>query len=77
MAGSLRAVFALWSVSFEEQFYLLWPAVIAKARGKGLLWACGILLAVATVSRVMSRPVSGGMIELGGKALKSDAAIGG
>jgi peptidoglycan/LPS O-acetylase OafA/YrhL len=47
------AVFALWSVSFEEQFYLLWPAVIAKTRGKGLLWACGILLAIATVSRVI------------------------
>jgi len=46
------AVFALWSVSFEEQFYLLWPAFIAKARGRGLLWACGILLAIATVSRV-------------------------
>ena len=47
------AIFALWSVSFEEQFYLLWPAFIAKARGKGLLWACGILLAVATTSRVI------------------------
>lgn len=47
------AVFALWSVSFEEQFYLLWPAFISKARGKALLWACGALLAVATLSRLM------------------------
>lgn len=45
------AVFALWSVSFEEQFYLLWPAFISKARGKALLWASGILLVVATLSR--------------------------
>jgi len=50
------AMLALWSVSFEEQFYLLWPAFIAKARGRGLLWACGIMLAIATVSRVIFLP---------------------
>jgi peptidoglycan/LPS O-acetylase OafA/YrhL len=43
---------SLWSVSFEEQFYLLWPAFIAKARrGKFLLYASGILLLIATIGR--------------------------
>jgi peptidoglycan/LPS O-acetylase OafA/YrhL len=46
-------VFSLWSVSFEEQFYLIWPAFIAKAGGKGLLRACGILLLISSVSRLL------------------------
>jgi peptidoglycan/LPS O-acetylase OafA/YrhL len=45
-------VFALWSVSFEEQFYLLWPAFISKARGKAFLWACAALLIIATLGRI-------------------------
>jgi peptidoglycan/LPS O-acetylase OafA/YrhL len=45
-------MWALWSVSFEEQFYLVWPTFISKARSsKGLLIACGTLLTVATLSR--------------------------
>lgn len=67
---SLKGVFpsafvALWSVSFEEQFYLLWPAVIKKTRGNGLLWACAVLLAIATVSRVI----------LLGRAISMDAEL--
>jgi peptidoglycan/LPS O-acetylase OafA/YrhL len=47
------AIFALWSVSFEEQFYLFWPAFMSKARGKKLLWASGVLMLVAILSRVL------------------------
>ncbi len=43
----------LWSVCFEEQFYLVWPAVISRTqRRKGLLYASGVLLVVAEVSRL-------------------------
>jgi peptidoglycan/LPS O-acetylase OafA/YrhL len=52
LRGSVpSAVFALWSVSFEEQFYLLWPAFLSRARGKAFLRACAGLLVVASVSR--------------------------
>lgn len=54
LKGSVpSAVFALWSVSFEEQFYLLWPAFISRARGKALLRACAVLLVIASVSRFL------------------------
>ncbi|MGP0018334.1 MAG: acyltransferase family protein [Candidatus Sulfotelmatobacter sp.] len=44
----------LWSVSFEEQFYLLWPALIAFARrAKTLLLASGLLLVVAEIGRMV------------------------
>jgi peptidoglycan/LPS O-acetylase OafA/YrhL len=43
---------SLWSVSFEEQFYLLWPALISKARrGTTLLYASGVLLLISTIGR--------------------------
>lgn len=49
----LRSVmWALWSVSLEEQFYLLWPAFISKARQhRRLLYSAAGFLIVATVSR--------------------------
>ena len=50
----------LWSVSFEEQFYLLWPLVLRKA-SKTLI--CGIaigLLTVATLTRLILLREHGG-----------------
>jgi peptidoglycan/LPS O-acetylase OafA/YrhL len=45
---------ALWSVSFEEQFYLLWPAVISKARSaRTFLLVSASFIAVAEVSRLI------------------------
>jgi peptidoglycan/LPS O-acetylase OafA/YrhL len=42
----------LWSVSLEEQFYVLWPAFISKAARRGpLLYVAGGLLAVAALAR--------------------------
>jgi len=44
----------LWTVSVEEQFYLLWPWFMSKARqGRTLLYASGGLLLVAMVSRIL------------------------
>ncbi len=44
----------LWSVSFEEQFYLFWASAVAKTkRASTLLITCAFLLFVAQVSRLV------------------------
>jgi peptidoglycan/LPS O-acetylase OafA/YrhL len=44
----------LWSVSFEEQFYLLWPAVVSRSKRMRTLWAsAGILLLAAQCARII------------------------
>ncbi len=44
----------LWSVSFEEQFYLLWPALLSTVRRRqALLYASGILLLAGTLGRLV------------------------
>lgn len=51
----------LWSVSFEEQFYLLWPLVLRKASMKTIRNIAIGLLAVASIVRLilLSRHVAG------------------
>lgn len=45
-------MWSLWSVSFEEQFYLLWPAFISRARRESvLLAAVAVLFAAAAIGR--------------------------
>ena len=45
-------MWSLWSVSFEEQFYLLWPAFISRARRETvLLIAAATLFLAATIGR--------------------------
>lgn len=53
--GFPRATFIgpLWSVSFEEQFYLLWPLVLRKASMKAIRNIAIGLLAVASVARLI------------------------
>jgi len=47
----------LWSVSFEEQFYLLWPLVIARMRPRGKLPAvCLGMLVLASAARLILLP---------------------
>jgi peptidoglycan/LPS O-acetylase OafA/YrhL len=37
---------ALWSLSIEEQFYLIWPLVVARASPQALLrWSIGLIIA--------------------------------
>lgn len=44
----------LWSVSFEEQFYLLWPSVISRVRrAEILIWVSIAFIAAAEVGRLM------------------------
>jgi len=42
----------LWSVSFEEQFYLLWPLVLCKARRAVVYAIVGALLTTGTFVRL-------------------------
>jgi len=45
---------SLWSVSFEEQFYLVWPTVVSKVRSvKSLLLISFGLFVVAEVGRLI------------------------
>jgi peptidoglycan/LPS O-acetylase OafA/YrhL len=54
---SYSVMMILWSVSFEEQFYLLWPAFMAKARSaRARLWAAGMLLLISTIARLFMAP---------------------
>lgn len=43
----------LWTLSVEEQFYLLWPLVILRLPRRALPWACLIAIALAPVGRAI------------------------
>ncbi|QDU28152.1 O-acetyltransferase OatA [Anatilimnocola aggregata] len=42
----------LWTVAIEEQFYLVWPVLIAFISPKRLVWACLALLLAGSVTRI-------------------------
>ncbi|HVN94246.1 MAG TPA: acyltransferase [Terriglobales bacterium] len=43
----------LWSVSIEEQFYLLWPPVVARLTRRGIAGAAVLMIVVANLTRVV------------------------
>lgn len=45
----------LWSLSVEEQFYLLWPFVFVRSGRRGAVWAAASVMAVAVAARVANR----------------------
>ncbi|HVP55316.1 MAG TPA: acyltransferase [Candidatus Eisenbacteria bacterium] len=45
-------IFPLWSVSIEEQFYITWPTVVRRVSEAGMLMIGGLLLAIATGTRI-------------------------
>lgn len=47
-----------WSLAIEEQFYLLWPAVVAVASRRGLLRCCVVLI-VASIALRFAGPALG------------------
>jgi peptidoglycan/LPS O-acetylase OafA/YrhL len=48
-----RGLMHLWSVAVEEQFYLLWPLVIAYAGRERLRWVVAVLMALPMVLRMV------------------------
>ena len=44
-------IFPLWSLSVEEQFYIIWPAAMRRLGERGLLWAAAVMLAAANLTR--------------------------
>jgi peptidoglycan/LPS O-acetylase OafA/YrhL len=49
--GAVSGFSHFWSLAVEEQFYLLWPFVVARCRPVALLWVCGVTVLVALVTR--------------------------
>ncbi|WP_348260832.1 acyltransferase [Telmatobacter sp. DSM 110680] len=45
----------LWSLSVEEQFYLLWPVTFVLLKRRRSTWVAGSMILVAVVARAASR----------------------
>jgi peptidoglycan/LPS O-acetylase OafA/YrhL len=48
------AVFPLWSVSIEEQFYLLWPPIVARLSRRKIVFTAAGMILLATLARVVA-----------------------
>jgi len=68
----------LWTVSIEEQFYLLWPVLMKLLRRRGMILAAIAIFLLATVSRVgfMLSGLSGGFIYYGSTSRCDALALG-
>jgi peptidoglycan/LPS O-acetylase OafA/YrhL len=71
-------VFPLWTVSIEEQFYLLWPLLVKRMRRRGLIISAVTIFLLATACRVgfVLAGVSGGYIYYGSTARCDSMALG-
>ncbi|SPE25574.1 putative Acyltransferase 3 [Acidobacteriia bacterium SbA2] len=49
---SVSVINPLWSVSVEEQFYLVWPPLVRRLNEQGMLVASGIMLLVSNLARL-------------------------
>jgi peptidoglycan/LPS O-acetylase OafA/YrhL len=53
--GFLNPLGHFWSLSLEEQFYLLWPLLVAACRPRTLTWVCVLLLFAGIALRAIWR----------------------
>ena len=70
--------FPLWTVSIEEQFYLIWPLLVKRLERRGLIAAGVVIFFLATVCRIgfVLAGVSGGYIYYGSTARCDSIALG-
>lgn len=64
----------LWSVSIEEQFYLIWPLVVSFTRRKYLWLVTIIIIIISTIFRILNSRVS--FIESHTLSAATDLGIG-
>jgi peptidoglycan/LPS O-acetylase OafA/YrhL len=71
-------VFPLWTVSIEEQFYLIWPLLMKKLDRRGLIISALVMFLIATAFRIgfVLAGVSGGYIYYGSTARCDSMALG-
>jgi peptidoglycan/LPS O-acetylase OafA/YrhL len=70
--------FPLWTVSIEEQFYLIWPVMVKMFNRRGMVISAITMFFVATLFRVafVLAGVSGGYIYYGSTARCDSIALG-
>jgi len=70
--------FPLWTVSIEEQFYLVWPLLVKTLERRGLIISGIVMFLLATVCRVafVLAGISGGYIYYGSTARCDSIALG-
>jgi peptidoglycan/LPS O-acetylase OafA/YrhL len=70
--------FPLWTVSIEEQFYLIWPLMVKAFERRGLIVSGVVLFLLATVCRVVFvvAGASGGYVYYGSTARCDSIALG-
>ena len=68
----------LWTVSIEEQFYLIWPLLMKMLERRGMIVAAIVTFLLATVSRIgfMLAGSSGGFIYYGSISRCDSLALG-
>jgi peptidoglycan/LPS O-acetylase OafA/YrhL len=44
----------LWSLAVEEQFYIVWPAVVYWTTPRKLAWGCGLIAVIALACRCLT-----------------------
>jgi peptidoglycan/LPS O-acetylase OafA/YrhL len=70
--------FPLWTVSIEEQFYLIWPVIVKTFERRGLIIAAVGMFLLATVCRALFvfAGISGGYVYYGSTARCDSIALG-
>jgi peptidoglycan/LPS O-acetylase OafA/YrhL len=68
----------MWTVSIEEQFYLVWPLMMKLLSRRGMMVAAMVTFALATVSRLawMLAGESGGFLYYGSTSRADSLALG-
>jgi peptidoglycan/LPS O-acetylase OafA/YrhL len=70
--------FPLWTVSIEEQFYLIWPVIVKTLGRRALILSAVLMFLLATVCRIafVLAGISGGYIYYGSTARCDSIALG-